>query len=704
VKVFSVSWKKLQPFLTILKRLVADHGYQVWTGTTPEPQELEPAGDGKGKKQEGHPGRGIVLETEDPDVLRWLEERTRSEVSFQATATPGAATGTVTEISPHLSGGSPVGRRIPADPGLPGNRNDGQWIGGGAQKNEQIATDSFSESAEAKNRLFSLAWTDPAWEPPQESDELMTAARAASKPISMMESDAVPENPQGVRLWIPAELLAKESRLNRAPTVSVAENGTHVPVLNGHQKGSLPEERFSPELLVRPSIPVADDVISRKSEAPALESSVYPGSAVLDSDKNISSPGSFTRITVTSGSVGPDMATRLPDVLLWSEEIGEASEGIKVLISIREGVLPERGKEGKTVLSETIGRAFVEEPGKQISTGSVKAVGDVEQEGFLPSGRMAAGVKKPMKRERGLFGTVAMEKDIRFRLVQEMPPVVQKSEREIHGDFSGGKKTLYPPSGNPLLPGDGKRTAVEEVGGLRPSQPFVSGGVEKEADGDGMGRRLPVGQQTAASGSARKTKIEPVVGEKAAVHALPLAGKSGTNRAETPGPTIGFAGESAAFRESDISPFIREKEVFSQIVERIQWSLGRNERRIRVQLKPEYLGAILIEVRKVKEQIHAEIFVERPEVRQMLQHAAPQLQQALKDAGTVLHSVNIQDWSVSLEMQYQAGSQAQMSGYLREQRNGRRRAAGFETPAADVPETQMRTGRRFGYNTLELVV
>ncbi|HSQ76419.1 MAG TPA: flagellar hook-length control protein FliK, partial [Bacteroidota bacterium] len=132
--------------------------------------------------------------------------------------------------------------------------------------------------------------------------------------------------------------------------------------------------------------------------------------------------------------------------------------------------------------------------------------------------------------------------------------------------------------------------------------------------------------------------------------------------------------------------------VANQVIRGFTLQMGGDRSELHVKLEPESLGEVVLHVRMEDGKMQAQIDVSQAGVKAALENALPQLRLSLNERG-----IDVQRLDVSFggDRQADASGGGRGEGYARH---------GFRESAEVEALEQYATGRRLGYNTLELVM
>jgi len=91
-------------------------------------------------------------------------------------------------------------------------------------------------------------------------------------------------------------------------------------------------------------------------------------------------------------------------------------------------------------------------------------------------------------------------------------------------------------------------------------------------------------------------------------------------------------------------------DIFGQLVDKVQFALKGDVQQVKVRLKPDYLGDVLIKVISDKGRLKAELFVENSQIRSMLRVNSLDFQNQIREQGYNFSEINVYKMSDSLEM------------------------------------------------------
>jgi len=142
------------------------------------------------------------------------------------------------------------------------------------------------------------------------------------------------------------------------------------------------------------------------------------------------------------------------------------------------------------------------------------------------------------------------------------------------------------------------------------------------------------------------------------------------------------------------------KDAIEQIVQSTKLHLTKDAQKISVQLKPEFLGMAKIVVESSEQEVKAILYIERPEVRNVLERQVIQIHKSLQDQNIRVDKIEVQDFS----------SQFSKDGTNNPGRDGRQmletdrhnHELGSQGAMVNSSTIDDFDKRDFGYNTIEL--
>ena len=91
-------------------------------------------------------------------------------------------------------------------------------------------------------------------------------------------------------------------------------------------------------------------------------------------------------------------------------------------------------------------------------------------------------------------------------------------------------------------------------------------------------------------------------------------------------------------------------DVFDQLIDKVRFALKGEVQEIKVRLKPEYLGDVMIKVISEKGKLKAELFVGNTHVRSMLKAHAIEFQNQIREQGYNFSEINVYKMDEGFEM------------------------------------------------------
>jgi len=144
---------------------------------------------------------------------------------------------------------------------------------------------------------------------------------------------------------------------------------------------------------------------------------------------------------------------------------------------------------------------------------------------------------------------------------------------------------------------------------------------------------------------------------------------------------------------------VPEKAVLSQIINKFQLlhGSGTGISEMRLQLKPDHLGTIKVSIEVNQNVVFTKMEVENEKVKQIIENNVQTLKNALEESG-----IKVEKFEVSVSQGQDNTPQRELTEQGRRVRESLRAKAGEEGIDGD-PDDGTETGRRLGYNTIELV-
>ena len=168
---------------------------------------------------------------------------------------------------------------------------------------------------------------------------------------------------------------------------------------------------------------------------------------------------------------------------------------------------------------------------------------------------------------------------------------------------------------------------------------------------------------------------------EASAHHSALAGESGDPHAQNPGvkadPAAAAQAQTRAFLPSEPANIIQ------QMVQRAEIQNLKNRQEVKIQLKPEHLGHIRMNISTENHQVIVKVMAEIPAVKQAIESNLQQLRSGLQQHGLDIHKFDVF-----------VGQQN--TGRQRDRPMNSFRRGGKEKPNATVETVTARTGSRAG--------
>jgi hypothetical protein len=147
------------------------------------------------------------------------------------------------------------------------------------------------------------------------------------------------------------------------------------------------------------------------------------------------------------------------------------------------------------------------------------------------------------------------------------------------------------------------------------------------------------------------------------------------------------------------------KKIVDNLVQTTKLQISPGKTQIRVHLKPDYLGMVKIIVENNGREITGTIYIERSEVRQAFEYHLPVIQKNLQEQNVKLDRLDIQDFSNQFTQQNSSHQADQDAKDFKlnpdtKQHNAKQLSKKKIGEEQIIPPQE----RKFGYNTLELIV
>ncbi len=157
--------------------------------------------------------------------------------------------------------------------------------------------------------------------------------------------------------------------------------------------------------------------------------------------------------------------------------------------------------------------------------------------------------------------------------------------------------------------------------------------------------------------------------------------------------------QPSAPQRSQMAERYDEFQAVRQVSQKVQWMVRNGEGKAILRLDPPELGHIEIEVETKSGEMKIHMSVENESVKNTLEASAPQLRQSMEQ-----HHVKIEKLEVQVEARLDAqGGQADPQKSRRSEHAQRQLRRGMKIAEVLVDIPQVDTGRRLGYNTMELI-
>jgi flagellar hook-length control protein FliK len=126
------------------------------------------------------------------------------------------------------------------------------------------------------------------------------------------------------------------------------------------------------------------------------------------------------------------------------------------------------------------------------------------------------------------------------------------------------------------------------------------------------------------------------------------------------------APNTAVFQSHPGEKAVSDKNLLGQIVNKAVLELGKDKSEMKIDIKPENLGAVKIQVVSENQQIHAKITTENLAVKEIIEQNIEQLKQDLTKGGLEVDVVEVE---VSVDQERNPGGQESREEYARQLRN-----------------------------------
>ncbi|MDO8943575.1 MAG: flagellar hook-length control protein FliK, partial [Desulfobacterales bacterium] len=147
---------------------------------------------------------------------------------------------------------------------------------------------------------------------------------------------------------------------------------------------------------------------------------------------------------------------------------------------------------------------------------------------------------------------------------------------------------------------------------------------------------------------------------------------------------------AAAAKGRDIAAAPVKADVFDQIVQRAAVQVKNNQGEIRIDLKPEFLGHVRLQIVTENQQVTVRILTELPMVRDMIESSIQQLKSDLQQQGLRVERVEV---AVADDSHQNPGRQARNGANRKGHADGDVAPAAAEISAGLRPEAAYRWGR-----------
>ncbi len=211
-------------------------------------------------------------------------------------------------------------------------------------------------------------------------------------------------------------------------------------------------------------------------------------------------------------------------------------------------------------------------------------------------------------------------------------------------------------------------------------------GSETDAQGKESQNKSASGVQAAESSQSRDTVVKPVVTSQGGRGSYQQFAHMSSEHLMVKSPE-----QVSTEQPSPLTPEL-SKSIIDQITKELTFRMKDNVSEIRVLLKPESLGEVVVNMKMEESKITAQINVDQSTVKAAVELQLPQLRQALAERGIEIHRIDVLAADQSLARE----SRDQQSG------KSKKRSSGGVT---GIEEQDLNySPRSLGYNTIELLI
>ncbi|KXG77613.1 hypothetical protein AN618_09830 [Fervidicola ferrireducens] len=100
-------------------------------------------------------------------------------------------------------------------------------------------------------------------------------------------------------------------------------------------------------------------------------------------------------------------------------------------------------------------------------------------------------------------------------------------------------------------------------------------------------------------------------------------------------------------------PFLKNA-IFDELVEKIQVAIKGPMREIKIKIKPEHLGEMMVRITQEKGELNAEFFVKNAHLKELLQSSVQEIKGQISKQGYELSDIKIYDFPMRFDMQQQS--------------------------------------------------
>jgi len=253
--------------------------------------------------------------------------------------------------------------------------------------------------------------------------------------------------------------------------------------------------------------------------------------------------------------------------------------------------------------------------------------------------------------------------------------------KNVQAALQSGPRAANPESSQdvPLLNTKTSLSSEEELAELDIPRPSISEEtIEEPSPNSDENAKQIAGAEEALTVKNQGTANESVVLTKdngRVVFEQPVSASSGSNMAER----------------------IEHQQAVRQVAQRVHWMVQNGESRAVMRLDPPELGHVELEIHSKQGELKVHMTVESESVKQTLESSIGNLRTAMEQSQVKLEKLEVQ-----VDLGHPEGQAAQgdaQSGHRRSHKGGRGTLIAETIADTSVSDT----GRRFGYNTMELI-